>query len=169
MANLTKIASYVGMEDSLLYAACFDANGGLFEPLFGDKDAIVSDSLNHASIIDGVRLSKATRFRYANGDMDDLETQLKTARENNARRVAIVTDGVFPWTAISPNSPTSADSQTPTARSSWSTTATPPASSAIKEAARRLNSVLRLIFSQAPSARRSAAQWAAISRRLNLL
>jgi glycine C-acetyltransferase len=91
----SKIASYVGMEDSILYAACFDANGGLFEPLFGEKDAIISDSLNHASIIDGVRLSKAARYRYANGDMDHLETQLKAARENNARRVVIVTDGVF--------------------------------------------------------------------------
>jgi glycine C-acetyltransferase len=91
----SKIAAYVGMEDSILYAACFDANGGLFEPLFGEKDAIISDSLNHASIIDGVRLSKAARFRYANGDMDDLETQLKAARENSARRIIIVTDGVF--------------------------------------------------------------------------
>jgi glycine C-acetyltransferase len=91
----SKIASYVGMEDSILFAACFDANGGLFEPLFGEKDAIISDSLNHASIIDGVRLSKAARYRYMNGDMDDLETQLKAAREKNARRIVIVTDGVF--------------------------------------------------------------------------
>ncbi len=91
----SKIAAYVGQEDSILYAACFDANGGVFEPLFGDKDAIISDSLNHASIIDGVRLSKAARYRYANGDMDDLETQLKAAREANARRIVIVTDGVF--------------------------------------------------------------------------
>jgi glycine C-acetyltransferase len=91
----SKIADYVGHEDSILYAACFDANGGLFEPLFGDKDAIISDSLNHASIIDGVRLSKAARYRYANGDMDDLETQLNAARDANARRIVIVTDGVF--------------------------------------------------------------------------
>lgn len=90
-----RIASYVGMEDSILFAACFDANGGVFEPLFGEKDAIISDSLNHASIIDGIRLSKAARYRYANGDMNDLEVQLKAAREKGARRVVIVTDGVF--------------------------------------------------------------------------
>jgi glycine C-acetyltransferase len=90
-----RIASYAGMEDSILFAACFDANGGVFEPLFGDKDAIISDSLNHASIIDGVRLSKAARYRYANGDMNDLESQLKAARDKGARRVVIVTDGVF--------------------------------------------------------------------------
>ena len=91
----TAIAAYLEMEDAILYAACFDANGGVFEPLFGDKDAIVSDSLNHASIIDGVRLSKARRFRYANGDMDDLERKLKEARDGGARRVIVVTDGVF--------------------------------------------------------------------------
>ena len=90
-----RIAAYVGQEDSILYAACFDANGGVFEPLFGEQDAIVSDSLNHASIIDGIRLSKAKRYRYANGDMSDLETQLKAAREAKARRVIVVTDGVF--------------------------------------------------------------------------
>ncbi len=90
-----KIASYVGQEDAILYAACFDANGGVFEPLFGETDAIISDSLNHASIIDGIRLSKAARYRYANGDMDDLEVQLKAARQNSARRIVIVTDGVF--------------------------------------------------------------------------
>jgi glycine C-acetyltransferase len=90
-----RIADYVEMEDSILYAACFDANGGVFEPLFGEKDAIVSDSLNHASIIDGVRLSKAKRYRYANGDMDDLERQLAQARQDGARRIIVVTDGVF--------------------------------------------------------------------------
>ncbi len=90
-----KIADYVQQEDCILYAACFDANGGVFEPLFGAEDAIVSDSLNHASIIDGVRLSKAKRFRYRNGDMNDLEAQLKAARGEGARRVIIVTDGVF--------------------------------------------------------------------------
>jgi glycine C-acetyltransferase len=90
-----KIAAYLGMEDCITFAACFDANGAVFEPLFGDKDAIISDSLNHASIIDGIRLSKAARYRYANGDMGDLETQLKAARAANARRVVIVTDGVF--------------------------------------------------------------------------
>ena len=91
----SKLSNYLGMEDTILFAACFDANGAVFEPLFGDKDAIISDSLNHASIIDGIRLSKAARFRYANGDMNDLEAQLKAARAANARRVVIVTDGVF--------------------------------------------------------------------------
>jgi glycine C-acetyltransferase len=90
-----KIADYVQQEDCILYAACFDANGGVFEPLFGAEDAIISDSLNHASIIDGIRLSKARRFRYRNGDMNDLETQLKAAKAENARRRIIVTDGVF--------------------------------------------------------------------------
>jgi len=90
-----RIAAYVGMEAAILFAACFDANGAVFEPLFGEQDAIVSDALNHASIIDGVRLSKAKRYRFANGDMDDLETQLKAARGAGARRVIIVTDGVF--------------------------------------------------------------------------
>jgi glycine C-acetyltransferase len=90
-----RIASYVQMEDAILYAACFDANGGVFEPLFGEQDAIISDALNHASIIDGIRLCKAARYRYANGDMTDLETQLKKARGENKRRIVIVTDGVF--------------------------------------------------------------------------
>jgi glycine C-acetyltransferase len=90
-----RIATYVGMEDSILYAACFDANGGVFEPLFGEHDAIVSDALNHASIIDGIRLSKAARYRYANGDMNDLEAQLVRARAEGKRRIVIVTDGVF--------------------------------------------------------------------------
>ncbi len=90
-----RISSYLGMADTILYAACFDANGGVFEPLFGEKDAIISDALNHASIIDGIRLSKARRHRFANGDMEDLEKQLKAARGEGARRVIIVTDGVF--------------------------------------------------------------------------
>jgi glycine C-acetyltransferase len=90
-----RIASYVQMEDAILYAACFDANGGVFEPLFGEQDAIISDALNHASIIDGIRLCKAARYRYANGDMADLETQLRKARSEGKRRVVIVTDGVF--------------------------------------------------------------------------
>ncbi len=90
-----RIADYVEMEDSILFAACFDANGAVFEPLFGEQDAIVSDALNHASIIDGIRLSKAKRFRFANSDMNDLETQLKAATEAKARRIIIVTDGVF--------------------------------------------------------------------------
>jgi glycine C-acetyltransferase len=90
-----RIADYVEQEDAILYAACFDANGGVFEPLFGEKDAIVSDALNHASIIDGIRLSKARRYRFANGDMNELESQLKAARGEGARRIIIVTDGVF--------------------------------------------------------------------------
>jgi glycine C-acetyltransferase len=90
-----RIAEYLGMEDSILYPACFDANGGVFEPLFGEQDAIVSDSLNHASIIDGIRLSKAKRYRFANSNMNDLEIQLKKARSEDARRMIIVTDGVF--------------------------------------------------------------------------
>lgn len=89
------IAGFLGKDDSILFAACFDANGGLFEPLLGDEDAIISDSLNHASIIDGVRLCKAMRYRYANSDMDDLETQLKAARADGARNIMIATDGVF--------------------------------------------------------------------------
>ncbi|NOY38443.1 MAG: glycine C-acetyltransferase [Chlorobi bacterium] len=88
-----KIADFFGTEDSILYAACFDANGGIFEPLFNGDDAIISDALNHASIIDGVRLCKAQRFRYANGDMGDLENKLQEAQK--ARFRVIVTDGVF--------------------------------------------------------------------------
>lgn len=88
-----EIAAFFGMDDAILYAACFDANGGVFEPLLGEEDAIISDSLNHASIIDGVRLCKAQRYRYANADMADLEVQLKAAQ--NQRFRLIVTDGVF--------------------------------------------------------------------------
>lgn len=90
-----KIANFYGTEDTILYAAAFDANGGVFEPLLGPEDAIISDALNHASIIDGVRLCKAKRYRYANSDMADLEKQLKQAQEDNARFKIIVTDGVF--------------------------------------------------------------------------
>jgi len=89
------ISDYYGTEDTILYAAAFDANGGLFEPLLTAQDGIISDSLNHASIIDGVRLSKARRYRYANNDMEDLERQLKSAREEGCRFLLIVTDGVF--------------------------------------------------------------------------
>ena len=87
------IADYFGTEDTILYAACFDANGGVFEPLFTEQDAIISDSLNHASIIDGVRLCKAVRYRYANADMDELEDCLKRAQAQRFR--IICTDGVF--------------------------------------------------------------------------
>ena len=89
------IADYLGFEDTILFAAAFDANGGIFEPLFGEEDAIVSDSLNHASIIDGVRLCKAKRYRFANSDMDELESQLKAARAAGARDIIIATDGAF--------------------------------------------------------------------------
>lgn len=94
------IADFYGTEDTILYAACFDANAGVFEPLLTKEDAIISDSLNHASIIDGVRLCKAARYRYANGDMQDLETQLQEAHKNGARHKLIVTDGVFSMDGI---------------------------------------------------------------------
>ena len=90
-----KISKFLGMEDTILYAAAFDANGGVFEPLFGKDDAIISDSLNHASIIDGVRLTKSARYRYANNDMTDLEAQLIKANEVGHPHKIIVTDGVF--------------------------------------------------------------------------
>jgi glycine C-acetyltransferase len=91
----TRLARFLGKEDAILFAACFDANGGLFEPLLGSEDAIISDALNHASIIDGIRLCKARRYRYANSDMADLEAQLMKAREDGARFTMIATDGVF--------------------------------------------------------------------------
>jgi len=90
-----KLAEFYGCEDTILYAACFDANGGVFEPLLTKEDAIISDSLNHASIIDGVRLCKAARYRYASADMADLEKQLQQANADGARFKVIVTDGVF--------------------------------------------------------------------------
>lgn len=91
----TSLASWLGMGDAILYSSCFDANTGLFETLLDERDAIVSDALNHASIIDGVRLCKARRYRYANNDMADLRTQLEAARSQGARHVMIATDGVF--------------------------------------------------------------------------
>lgn len=90
-----KIADFYGYEDTILYAACFDANGGVFEPLLGEEDAIISDSLNHASIIDGVRLCKAARYRYENSNMEDMEKQLIASNANGDRFKLIVTDGVF--------------------------------------------------------------------------
>ncbi|KRA35676.1 2-amino-3-ketobutyrate CoA ligase [Rhodanobacter sp. Root627] len=90
-----KIAAFFGTEDTILYAACFDANGGLFEPLLGEQDAVISDALNHASIIDGIRLCKAQRYRYANSDMADLEAQLQAAEAAGARTKLITTDGTF--------------------------------------------------------------------------
>ncbi|WP_312824550.1 glycine C-acetyltransferase [Epilithonimonas sp.] len=95
-----KISKFLGMEDTILYAACFDANGGVFEPLFSEEDAIISDELNHASIIDGVRLCKSARYRYKNNNMEDLEAQLIAASEKNHRFKIIVTDGVFSMDGI---------------------------------------------------------------------
>ncbi len=90
-----KISEFLGQEDTILYTSCFDANGGLFETLLGEEDAVVSDELNHASIIDGIRLCKAQRYRYKNCDMNDLEEKLKEAKSNNAKNILIATDGVF--------------------------------------------------------------------------
>src|SRR5512145_1308238 len=90
-----KLASFFRMEDAILYSSCFDANGGLFETILGEEDAEISDALNHASIIDGLRLCKAKRFRYRNNDMDDLEAQLKAAGQAGAKVKLIATDGVF--------------------------------------------------------------------------
>ena len=90
-----KISGFLGMDDAILYSSCFDANGGLFETLLGKEDAVISDELNHASIIDGVRLCKAMRYRYKNNNMDDLRAQLAAAREAGAKKILIATDGVF--------------------------------------------------------------------------
>lgn len=98
-----KISDFLGMEDTILYAAAFDANGGIFEPLFTAEDAIISDKLNHASIIDGIRLCKSARYRYKNNNMNDLEAQLKAASKNNHRFKIIVTDGVFSMDGIVAN------------------------------------------------------------------
>ena len=95
-----KIAAFVGQEDAILYAAAFDANGGLFEPLLNEEDAIISDALNHASIIDGIRLCKAKRYRYENNDMTDLEAKLQEAVTSGSRRILIATDGVFSMDGI---------------------------------------------------------------------
>ena len=100
-----QIADWLGYDDSILYAACFDANGGLFEPLLTAEDAIVSDSLNHASIIDGVRLCKAKRYRFANSDMDDLKAKLTAARDDGARNILVATDGVFSMDGFIANLP----------------------------------------------------------------
>ena len=95
-----RLSNFLGMEDTILFGSCFDANGGLFEALLTKEDAIVSDSLNHASIIDGVRLCKAARYRYANNDMADLEAKLQEAKANGARTILISTDGVFSMDGI---------------------------------------------------------------------
>jgi len=99
----TRLARFLGTEDAILYSSCFDANGGLFETLLGEEDAVISDALNHASIIDGIRLCKAKRFRYANNDMADLEAQLKAADAAGARFKLIATDGVFSMDGIIAN------------------------------------------------------------------
>ncbi|MDA5545310.1 MULTISPECIES: glycine C-acetyltransferase [Yersinia] len=98
-----KLASFLGMEDAILYSSCFDANGGLFETLLGPEDAIISDALNHASIIDGVRLCKAKRYRYANNDMSELKAQLEQAKAGGARHIMIATDGVFSMDGVIAN------------------------------------------------------------------
>ena len=98
-----KLSSFLGMEDAILYSSCFDANGGLFETLLGPEDAIISDALNHASIIDGVRLCKAKRYRYANNDMSELKAQLEQAKADGARHIMIATDGVFSMDGVIAN------------------------------------------------------------------
>ena len=98
-----RLTGFLGTEDTILYSSCFDANGGLFETILGEEDAVVSDALNHASIIDGIRLSKAKRYRYANSDMADLEAQLQKARAEGAKRILIATDGVFSMDGILAN------------------------------------------------------------------
>ncbi|MCW2480536.1 glycine C-acetyltransferase [Candidatus Symbiopectobacterium sp. NZEC135] len=98
-----KLADFLGMEDAILYSSCFDANGGLFETLLGDDDAIISDALNHASIIDGIRLCKARRYRYDNNDMQQLEAQLQKAKAEGARTLMVATDGVFSMDGVIAN------------------------------------------------------------------
>lgn len=98
-----KLADFLGMEDAILYSSCFDANGGLFETLLGAEDAIISDALNHASIIDGVRLCKAQRYRYANNDMNELRARLQEAKDNGAKTIMIATDGVFSMDGVIAN------------------------------------------------------------------
>ncbi|MGQ4276762.1 glycine C-acetyltransferase [Pseudidiomarina sp. E22-M8] len=99
----SKLSDFLGTEDTILYSSCFDANGGLFETLMGPEDAIISDELNHASIIDGIRLSKSKRYRYKNNDMADLEAQLKQAKADGARHILIATDGVFSMDGVIAN------------------------------------------------------------------
>jgi glycine C-acetyltransferase len=104
-----RLARFLGFEDAILFSSCFDANGGVFEALLGEEDAVVSDALNHASIIDGIRLCKARRYRYANADMADLEAQLRAARAAGARFVLVVTDGVFSMDGYLANLPAVCD------------------------------------------------------------
>jgi len=104
-----KISNFLGMDDTILYSSCFDANGGLFETLLGPEDAVISDELNHASIIDGVRLCKAKRYRYKNNNMDDLRAQLEQARADGAKKILIATDGVFSMDGYIANLPAICD------------------------------------------------------------
>ena len=104
-----KISNFLGMDDTILYSSCFDANGGLFETLLGKEDAVISDELNHASIIDGVRLCKAMRYRYKNNNMEDLRAQLIAAREAGAKKILIATDGVFSMDGYIANLPAICD------------------------------------------------------------
>jgi glycine C-acetyltransferase len=104
-----RLARFLGYEDAILFSSCFDANGGVFEALLGEEDAVVSDALNHASIIDGIRLSRARRFRYANSDMKDLEAQLRAAEDGGARFKLVVTDGVFSMDGYLANLPALCD------------------------------------------------------------
>ena len=104
-----KIADFLGMDDAILYSSCFDANGGLFETLLGKEDAVISDELNHASIIDGVRLCKAMRYRYKNNNMEDLRSQLEAARAAGAKKILIATDGVFSMDGYIANLPAICD------------------------------------------------------------
>ncbi len=98
-----RLAEFLGMEEAILFSSCFDANGGLFETLLGAEDAIISDALNHASIIDGIRLCKAQRYRYANNDMGELRARLQEARDKGARHLLIATDGVFSMDGVIAN------------------------------------------------------------------
>ena len=109
------LSKFLGKEDTILYTSCFDANAGLFETILGKEDAIISDALNHASIIDGVRLCKAMRFRYSNNNMEELEQQLIAAKEAGARHILIVTDGVFSMDGVVANLPAICDLQRSTA------------------------------------------------------
>ena len=129
-----KLSDFLGMEDTILYTSCFDANGGLFETLLGPNDAVISDELNHASIIDGVRLCKSKRFRYKNNDMADLATQLEAAK--GARRILIVTDGVFSMDGYLANLPAICDLADSHGALGWSMTPTPSVSWARAAAAR---------------------------------
>ena len=129
-----RLTEFLGTDDTILSRSCFDANGGLFEALLGEEDAVISDQLNHASIIDGIRLCKARRLRYANGDMDELEARLDEAAD--ARRRLIATDGVFSMDGYLAQLDRSATSPSATTRWSWWTTRTRSASSAPADAAR---------------------------------